>query len=216
MTTKKHRVSPTARLSGAPSKAPPRYKMKTVARMPADVRAAAAEYHAAGKPARLLIDYFPDGSTRVVSAAGLDAAGSDRFPNIQQAEILAAARERGRISAAKILTGPEMLDAEQMASRLGLTTVSVGNKRKRHELLGLVGASTRNCRFPEWQLDENDTPYSALPDIFDRIGGSEWSVYRYLTTRHSELDGMTGIEALRAGRTQEVIDVAESVVRSFA
>lgn len=215
MTAKKHKSPPIARL--ASGHAPRQFRVKKIIqRMPADVRNAAAEFHAAGKAVRLLIDYFPDGSTRVVSAASLEATGSDRFPNIRQAEILAAARDRGRISAAEILDRPEMLSAEKMATRLGLSTVSVGNKRRSHELLGLVGASSRNCRYPEWQLDENDKPYSALPLIFDRLGGTEWSVYRYLTTTHSELGGMTGIEALRAGLDKEVIEVAESVVRSFA
>ncbi len=158
-----------------------------------------------------IVDY-PVGAVAVV---GNSLRPLQRSTDSRQAEILSAARERGRISAAGILAGPEMLTAEQMATRLGLSTMSISNKRKSHELLGLVGAKARGHRYPEWQLDENDKPFAALPAIYDRLGGTEWSVYRYLTTRHAELDGMTGIDALRAGRDEEVIDVAESVVRSF-
>ena len=110
-----------------------------------------------------------------------------------------------------------MLSAAQMAERLGTTEMTVGTMRKRHELLGIVGA-TRGYKYPEWQLDENDKPFKALPQICERLGGSEWTLYRYLTSPHEEFGGgpLTGLDALRQGRDAEAIEIAETTARSFS
>ena len=52
--------------------------------------------------------------------------------------------------------------------------------------------------------------------LFDRLGDSPWAVYRFLVQSHPELDGETGRDALRNGRTADVIEAAESVAETFA
>jgi ribulose kinase len=106
-----------------------------------------------------------------------------------------------------------MLSAEKFAELIGTSRVTVNAKRQNHQVLGLEGAK-RGFRFPAWQVGEDGKPFSALPELFDHLGGSSWAVYRFLLQHHPELDGLTGREALYQGRMAEVLEVAESVVRA--
>jgi hypothetical protein len=81
--------------------------------------------------------------------------------------------------------------------------------------LGLEGA-TRGFRFPEWQVGDDGKPLGVLPELFDRLGGDAWAVYRFLVQHHPEFGGATAKEALRQGRADEVVEAAESVARAFA
>jgi hypothetical protein len=126
---------------------------------------------------------------------------------------LTAARERGQERVADILSGPDMLSAEEFADLIGTSRVTVNAKRQDHQVLGLEGAK-RGFRFPRWQIGEDGKPFPAVRELFDRLGGSSWAVYRFLVQHHPELDGLTGREALSRGRTAEVLEVAESVLRT--
>jgi hypothetical protein len=126
---------------------------------------------------------------------------------------LAAARERGQTRVADILSGADMLSAEEFADLIGTSRVTVNAKRQNHQVLGLEGAK-RGFRFPKWQINEDGKPFSALPELFDRLGGSSWAVYRFLVQHHPELGGLTGREALSGGHAAEALEVAESVVRA--
>ena len=125
---------------------------------------------------------------------------------------LEVARTRGRIRAAEILSGDDMLSAEQFAELIGTSRVTVNAKRQNNQVLGLDGAK-RGFRFPAWQLDRDGKPFAAIPALFDRLGGGPWAVYRFLVQHHPELDGLTGIEALQRGKTAQVIEVAEGVAQ---
>jgi hypothetical protein len=128
---------------------------------------------------------------------------------------LTMARERGRKRVAEILSGKDMLSADQMAQLLGTTRMTINTKRRNHQLLGLEGA-TRGFRFPQWQIAEDGKPFGALRALFDRLGGSPWAVYRFLVQHHAELGGLTGREALAKGRSADVIESAESVAEAFS
>lgn len=147
-------------------------------------------------------------------AAGANMATPQR-PDADLEDALAAARERGRIRVADILNGEDMLSADAFAERLGTTRVTVNTKRQHRQLLALEGAK-RGFRFPVWQIGSNGKPFAAIPDLFDRLGDDAWAVYRFLVQHHPELDGLTGREALRRGKSGEVVEVAESVARAFA
>ena len=125
---------------------------------------------------------------------------------------LARARERGRHRVAEILERPEMLNAETLGARLGLSRVAVNDRRQKYEVLGLEGAK-RGIKYPEWQIGEDGKPFDALPALFERLGDSPWAVYRFLVQHHSELEGRTAIEALRQGDAPTVLDAAEGVAR---
>jgi hypothetical protein len=106
-----------------------------------------------------------------------------------------------------------MLSAEQFAALIGTSRVTVNAKRQTHQVLGLEGAK-RGYRFPSWQVGDNGKPFSVLPELFERFDGSAWAVYRFLVQHRPELDGLTGREALAHGRSGEVLEVVESVLRA--
>jgi hypothetical protein len=60
----------------------------------------------------------------------------------------------------------------------------------------------------------NGKPFSVLPELFERLGGDAWAVYRFLVQHQPELDGLTGREALQQGLIKEAIEAAESVGRN--
>jgi len=140
-----------------------------------------------------------------------ESAMNERQGDLQSA--LAAARKRGQARVADILNGADMLSAEEFADLIGTSRVTVNSKRQHHQVLGLEGAK-RGFRFPKWQIGEDGKPFSALPALFDLLGGSPWAVYRFLVQHHPELEGLTGREALSRGLTTEALEAAESVVRA--
>jgi hypothetical protein len=171
------------------------------------------------KPVRFVVDIHPDGAeeiTRIeerpatIAGQHRRAAGSSELDRA-----LTEARHRGQRRVAEILVGPEMLSADALAERLGTTRATVTAWRHKNQVLGLEGA-TRGFRFPQWQVGEDGKPFRALPELFDRFGGDAWAVYRFLVQRHPELGSITGKEALRQGRADEVVETAESVARAFA
>jgi hypothetical protein len=170
------------------------------------------------KPVRFLVDILPDGSEKIIPVERPTATPAQQRQAAPDGSALgralAAARHRGRLRVAEVLAGAEMLSADQLAERLGTTRATVTAWRHKHQVLGLEGA-TRGFRFPDWQIGDNGKPFSAIPEIFDRLGGDAWAVYRFLVQWHPEL-GMTAKEALQRGNTGEVIEAAESAARAFS
>jgi hypothetical protein len=156
----------------------------------------------------------------------IDAKGNAKFDPLPQREApgpsttederlvasLAAARERGRLRSAQILDQDDMLTAEQFAERLGVSRMTVNARRQKHELLGLDGAK-RGFRFPAWQVDDDGKAFAALPQLFDLLGENAWTVYRFLTQRHAALEGIAAKDALRQGKTPQVLLAAESLAQ---
>lgn len=191
----------------------PRNVVEIIAAKPAKVRAllaaygqAIAESRAAGRAVSFRVEVDPTGDA---TASPLDATNSaEGSADLQTA--LEEARTRGRARAAQILASDDMLSAYQFAELLGTSRMTVNTKRQNHQLLGLDGAK-RGFRFPAWQVGEDGKPFAALPHLFERLGGGPWSVYRFLVQSHPELDGMTGREALRRGKSDEALAVADSI-----
>jgi len=156
----------------------------------------------------------------------IDAKGNAKFGPLPQRDApgpattedgrieasLEAARTRGRLRAAQILDQSDMLTAEQFAERLGVSRMTVNARRQKHELLGLDGAK-RGFRFPAWQVDDDGKAFDALPKLFDMLGSNAWTVYRFLTQRHSALEGSSAKDALRQGKKTQVLQAAESLAQ---
>ncbi len=197
--------------------------LRTLAGQPGQMEALLETYGAAVEKSRLMgqsvsfiVDVGPRGDPtfRPVETAPVTAplhAAPERDGDLGAA--LEAARHRGRARVAEILSGREMLSAEQFTRLIGTSRVTVNAKRQNHQVLGLEGAK-RGFRFPEWQVGEDGKPFAALPELFERFGGGSWAVYRFLVQVHPELDGLSGREALAHGRSAEVVEVAESVLRA--
>lgn len=175
---------------------------------------AVAKSRAAGRAVSFRVEVDPTGGTTVtlleepLAAAPPIGAAEAIDEDLQRA--LEEARGRGRARAAEILAAEDMLSADKFAALLGTTRMTVNTKRQNHQVLGLDGAK-RGFRFPAWQVDEDGKPFSALPALFERLGGGPWSVYRFLVQAHPELGGLTGREALRRGKADLALEVAESI-----
>jgi len=174
---------------------------------------------ATGKKVRFEVAVEPEGAPKITpieEAASADAvpvSTTDSEADLDRA--LAAARERGRARIAEIMSSPEMLTADDFATRLGTTRATVNTWRQKHQVLGLEGAK-RGFRFPAWQIGEDGKPFAVLPQLFERLGGAPWAVYRFLIQHHPELDGLTAQDALRRGRDENVLEAAENVGRTFS
>lgn len=123
--------------------------------------------------------------------------------------------ERGRKTALAILAQSDMLRADQMAARLGLSQMALEAMRVDGRLIALPHPDG-SCRFPDWQIDDQGRPYTViqkLQELFATSKGlSQWSVYRFLLLHHGQVDGQTGIAAVRAGRSDEVVMAAGSML----
>lgn len=181
------------------------------------LRAATTRSRSEGSPLQFTVEVEPNGTPRIVETPVESSLAS----MVQEEDAgavegaLAAARTRGRDRVASILAQPDMLSAEAFAQHLNTSRETINTRRKAHQVLGLQGA-TRGFRYPAWQVGEDGRPFAALPEIFDALGDSPWAVYRFLIQEHGEIDGLSGIEALRSGRAPEAVAAAESVARAFA
>ena len=132
-----------------------------------------------------------------IEDAGPEQPGSDDLD-----AALAEARQRGVSRAVEILSRPDMLSAADFAKFIGVSREAVRAKHHRNEVLGLKGAK-RGLRFPKWQITSNGGLLLELPQIFDALGGDSWTVYRFLTQYHPELEGETALSALQRGRSKK-------------
>ena len=123
---------------------------------------------------------------------------------------LTEARARGKKRVSEILAADDMLTAEAFADLLGVSRVTVNSRRQNGQLLGIDGAK-RGFRFPAWQLDDDGRPFETLPELQQILGGSAWAVYRFLVTPQGGLNGLTGLDALRSKKPDEVIEAAKGI-----
>jgi hypothetical protein len=125
---------------------------------------------------------------------------------------LQAARDRGLLRSAQILNQSDMLTAEELAKRLGVSRRTVNTRRRKRELLGLGGAK-RGYRFPAWQVDDDGRVFEALPKLFELLDDNPWTIYRFLTQPHAVLEGMSAREVLSQGKMTQVLQAAESLAQ---
>ena len=158
-------------------------------------RRALASARRTGAPTRMVVEVAPDGTTTTPETGGdaLDRA-------------LAAARARGAVRVAEILSGEDMASTDALASMMGVTRETAHAKRRRGEVLGLEGAK-RGVRFPIWQLGEDGRPLEGMAEII-RILGPSWAAYQFLTAPFPSAEGAPMHEMLRRGRTEEVLSQA--------
>lgn len=184
------------------------------------LRAAALRSRSAGTPLQFVVEVEPSGKPRIIDSfdrqpdqPAIAPPGDLEMDADEAAELetaLGEAHERGRHAVAEILAGSEMLSADALAGYLKTNRETVNQRRKAHQLLALQGA-TRGYRYPAWQVGADGRPFAALPVLFEILGGDAWAVYRLLTRTHGELDGATGLEALRRKQDEAVIDLARGI-----
>ena len=195
---------------------------EALAGRPAKVKALLQSYgeayarsRATGRAMSFRVDVDPIGGATVtpveerIDEAEILSVEKAGAPSPELKRALDAARARGRLRAAEILSGEDMLSAEDFAKLLGTTRVTVNTKRQNGQLLGLDGA-TRGFRFPVWQLNREGKPYPELASLQTQLGGP-WALYRFLVQPHGALDGLTGRAALEKRRSRSVIAAAEGI-----
>lgn len=123
--------------------------------------------------------------------------------------IRAGSRSRERIQ--NLLAQPEMLTSDEIGERMDLSREAVNQRRREGRLLALQGAK-RGYKYPEWQLDaESGAPLDGLDRLIKACGYDHWKAHRILVQRHGEVDGMTGLDALRTGRIQDLREVVTNM-----
>uniref|UniRef100_E6VQ07 Uncharacterized protein n=1 Tax=Rhodopseudomonas palustris (strain DX-1) TaxID=652103 RepID=E6VQ07_RHOPX len=158
-----------------------------------------------GQPVRFTVEVLPDGSAKAIGTPVTIAP-----PNVSSLEAaLSAARDRGRIKIAEILKGEDMLTGSDFGALIGVSHETVNVRRGRGEILGLQGAA-RGVRYPSWQLTDAGMPLPGLSELFEVLGRQPWTVFRFLQTQHSELDGRTALEAMKGGQREAVLEVAKN------
>ncbi|OYX11224.1 MAG: hypothetical protein B7Z15_12215 [Rhizobiales bacterium 32-66-8] len=179
-------------------------KMHVVGKVISGYADAAAKAKRTGKPLIVTYRVTPDGKAEAVSEAPADP------PPIGPLDAaLARARTRGAAKAADILKGADMLTARDFGPLIGASHETVNAKRKRHEVLGLEGA-TRGVKYPRWQVTETGLPLPGLAQLFEVLGPQPWTVFRFLRTELAELGGDTALDALKAGRIDDVLGAAKN------
>lgn len=158
-----------------------------------------------GRAVRLTVVIEPGRGTPRIAVEDLAEAPADDLD-----EALREAKVRGAKRAAEILVAPDMLSGDQFAAAIGATRETVHQKRRRREVLGLEGAK-RGVRFPEWQVGADGGLLPGLPALFEALGDRPWAVYRFLLQHHPELDGATGLDALRRSEVDRVLATAQNI-----
>ncbi|MGV0875908.1 XRE family transcriptional regulator [Martelella sp. FLE1502] len=167
------------------------------------------------------VDVDPEAGAQTITVVeDQPSAAADGFPVEQLEEpdvdlkaALREARARGKKRVSEIVAADDMLTAEAFADLLGVSRVTVNSRRQNGQLLGIDGAK-RGFRFPAWQLDDEGRPFEALPELHQILGGSAWAVYRFLVTPQGGLNGLTGLDALRSEKPDEVIEAAKGIAHA--
>jgi hypothetical protein len=147
-----------------------------------------------------------------LTGEGLRSIGGDEERrHLERA--LTAARKRGQETIAAILASPEMLTGDAFAARAHTTLDAVHRWRTAGRVLALEGSSG-DTRYPAWQLDENGVPLTELPRLLQAVPSS-WIAYRSLVSEWPELGGKTGLELLKSGRADLLIDVTDHFGETF-
>lgn len=176
-------------------------KKQVLGKMISGYADAAAKAKRTGKDYIIAYRVSPDGKAVEVVEVAETPAGSPLGAAI------ARAKGRGATKVAEILKGKDMLTAREFGPLIGASHETVNTKRKRHEVLGLEGA-TRGVKYPRWQVTEAGLPLPGLSRLFEALGEQPWMVFRFLRTAHPELGGRTALDALKAGQVEAVVGVA--------
>jgi hypothetical protein len=167
----------------------------------AKVERALGQAETARRPVRLTILVEPG-----KRASRIDVETLEQPDDLDLA--LSEAHARGAARATEILSGPDMLGADDFARLIGMTREAVRQKLMRREILGLQGAK-RGVRYPAWQVTGDGALLPGLPQLFAILGDSPWAMYRFLTQPNPAFKGKPPLDGLRAGESAPVFAAAE-------
>jgi hypothetical protein len=121
---------------------------------------------------------------------------------------LAGAKLRGLLARQDLLPAKSVLSADDVAGRIGLTRQAVDKRRRAGHLLA-VQTERRGYCYPDWQL-KGDRVLSGLETVLEALGGHDpWMKLRFFLAKSIRL-GRTPLDALRAGKVDEVVAAARA------
>ncbi len=125
-------------------------------------------------------------------------------------QVIARAQLRGLEARQQVLEAEGgTLSAEQLARRLHLTRQAVDLRRRNHRLIGLP-IGRHGYRYPVWQLGP-DGVWPWVPQVIEALAPHDpWQQVFFLLSLHPDLGGQTPLNALRAGRADEVVALART------
>jgi hypothetical protein len=127
---------------------------------------------------------------------------------------VAAARRGGAHFRQAEWQRPDMLSSERASKLSGLSRETLNKRRKEGHLLGLESAK-RGVRYPEWQFEDAVLP--SMPALLGALAHLEpWGQYLFFTRAEPLLEGQSPLEALRAGRAEDVLRVATLLAEEAA
>ncbi|ARV63015.1 hypothetical protein BZZ01_13910 [Nostocales cyanobacterium HT-58-2] len=127
--------------------------------------------------------------------------------------------ERGRLEFAALTRNfkwrqdllQSSLTATQVAQMLNTTRQTPHDRLKKNTLIAVQDNGV--WKFPTWQFDPQgpDSVIAGLPDVLKALNVPAMSKISWLTRPNKALNGLTPVEALKAGHKEEVISEARSV-----
>lgn len=150
---------------------------------------------------------------RAIEGVGADYAGSSDAAPLREGSVdamLAPFMLSAEAATQRLADDPTMLDGAAFGERIYLSRQAVDERRKRGELLGLRQAK-RKVWYPLSQLDAKGRVIDGVADLLKAFDGDGWSAHEFLVSPQVGLDGLTGREALLAGRKDEVLTVVRGI-----
>ncbi|MGR3499607.1 MAG: hypothetical protein ACU0E9_12015 [Limimaricola soesokkakensis] len=123
-------------------------------------------------------------------------------------EALNRARARGRVWQAERLADPDMLTANQLAQRLGVSADAVDDLRQHNRVLALTLLG--ETRYPAWQVRPDGTLLPAIDQVVARLNGSPLTVYRLLMSAAHDGTDRRLHEQLAVGDIDGVLGQADA------
>lgn len=123
---------------------------------------------------------------------------------------LSAARLKGVQVKQQLLYGDEQpLTSQKVASLLNMTRQAVDKRRLKGQLLG-VSLGKRGYLYPYWQFQEGQV-LAGLERVLNALKDYDpWTKLMFMKTGDVRLAGVTPLEQLQAGASEEVVQAAES------
>jgi hypothetical protein len=143
-----------------------------------------------------------------VLASLQDAAVAEKL--VREHPALTAARIRGIEARQQILTAEGgTWTVEQVARHLHLTRQAVDHRRRAGRLLALP-VGRHGYLYPAWQFGTEGVLTGLEPILTALDPHDAWGKVIFLLSPHPDLDGKTPVQALRAGRTGSVRELADA------
>ena len=133
--------------------------------------------------------------------------------DLKQEDPLAEARIRGKIAAEELLQAEGgYATLSEVANILNMSPQGVNRRRQLNRLI-YIDRGTKGVAYPRWQFSKSGK-HGVLNGLEDALGALRksgvlgWSVLSFFLNPHCDLDGETPLNALRHGKTEDVLFAA--------